>query len=107
MIDPLYLDGFATMPLAVEAREAMLDALALPTNASSPHVLGERAARIVDSGSQSVGILFDASPREIIFTPGATEANNIAIIGGARSADRKRWKADLSFLISAHPKYRV
>lgn len=82
---PIYLDGFATMPIAPEARSAMMDALALPANSSSPHVLGERAARLIYDAARSVAAVLDVSPAEITFTSGATEANNIAIIGGAKS----------------------
>lgn len=73
------------MPIANEARTAMMDALALPTNTSSPHVLGERAARLVDEAARSIAAILDVSPAELTFTSGATEANNIAIIGGAKS----------------------
>lgn len=86
MRQPIYLDGFATMPLAPEAQQAMLDVWREPSNAGSPHRLGERAAMYVADARQSVADLIGASSPEIYFTSGATEANNIAILGVARWA---------------------
>lgn len=83
---PVYLDGFATMPLTSEARSAMLAAWEHPGNAGSPNASGERAARIVANARSEVASLLGAAPPEIIFTSGATEANNLAIIGVANAA---------------------
>ena len=92
---PIYLDGFATSPLAPEARAAMMAAWEYPGNAGSPHALGQRASGVIESARASVAELLGATPAEIYFTSGATEANNLAILGlGARtrhsSADRRR-----------------
>lgn len=84
----IYLDGFATSPIAPEARAALVAALDLPANPSSPHALGERAADIVDRARRSVAGLVGCGAAELTFTSGATEANNIAIVGGARAALR-------------------
>lgn len=83
---PVYLDGFATMPLASEARTAMLAAWELPGNAGSPNASGERAARIIADARAKVASLIGAAPTELIFTSGATEANNLAVIGVAAAA---------------------
>jgi cysteine desulfurase len=83
---PVYLDGFATMPLAIEARSAMLAAWERPGNAGSPNASGERAARIIADARAEVASLIGAAPTEIIFTSGATEADNLAIIGVASAA---------------------
>jgi cysteine desulfurase len=80
---PIYLDGFATLPLADEARAAMLAAWELPGNAGSPNASGERAARIIADGRADVATLIGATASEIIFTSGATEANNLALLGVA------------------------
>jgi cysteine desulfurase len=80
---PIYLDGFSTLPLAPEAREAMLSAWEQPGNAGSANAAGERAASIVADGRAAVATLIGASPGEIIFTSGATEANNLALLGVA------------------------
>lgn len=90
---PIYLDGFATLPLAPEAKDAMLEAWEQPGNAASPHAAGERAARIVEHARSDVAALIGAAPSEILFTSGATEANNLAILGVARNcgnAERRR-----------------
>ncbi len=85
---PVYLDGFSTTPLAPEAREAMLAAFDSPGNASSQHSAGQRAARLVEEARGRIAGLIGAAPAEIIFTSGATEANNLAIAGVARAARR-------------------
>jgi cysteine desulfurase len=86
---PIYLDGFATMPLAPEARDAMFGAWSTPTNAGSPHVLGERAAMAVAAARAAVADLIGASASEITFTSGATESNNLVLTGIAQQATDK------------------
>ncbi|MFQ3896818.1 cysteine desulfurase family protein [Sphingobium sp. R-7] len=81
---PLYLDGFSTLPLAPEARDAMLSVWAQPGNAGSPNASGERAARIIADGRAEVAALIGAAPSEIVFTSGATEANNLVLLGLAQ-----------------------
>ncbi|RYE51754.1 MAG: aminotransferase class V-fold PLP-dependent enzyme, partial [Hyphomicrobiales bacterium] len=83
---PIYLDGFATLPLAPEARSAILSVWEQPGNAGSPNSAGERAACIIANGRAEVAALIGAAPAEIIFTSGATEANNLALLGVARRA---------------------
>lgn len=63
----------------------MLTVLARPGNASSPHRAGEEAARRIAKARSEVAALVGAAPGEILFTSGATEANNLALIGGARA----------------------
>jgi len=88
MSNAIYLDGFATMPLAPEARHLMMAVWEQPANAGSPHRLGERAASYVSAGRTAVADLIGASPSEIYFTSGATESNNLAILGIARWAEQ-------------------
>ncbi|MFA6032246.1 MAG: aminotransferase class V-fold PLP-dependent enzyme [Myxococcota bacterium] len=83
---PIYLDGFATLPLAPEAREAILSVWEQPGNAGSANGSGERAARIIADARADVAALIGAAAPEIIFTSGATEANNLAITGAATAA---------------------
>jgi cysteine desulfurase len=86
---PIYLDGFSTLPLAPEARTAMFAVWDTPGNAGSPNLSGERAAGIISGGRSAVADLIGAAPGEIIFTSGATEANNLALMGVATvAADR-------------------
>jgi cysteine desulfurase len=83
---PLYLDGFATMPIAPEALEALNARLARVGNAHSPHLAGAQAHEAVEIARRSVSQLVGADPGEIVFTSGATEANNLAILGWAKAA---------------------
>lgn len=74
-----YLDYNATAPLRPEALAATIDALQAVGNASSPHSAGQRAAEKVNRARRQVAELLNCSPGEIIFTSGATEANNLAL----------------------------
>ena len=81
----IYLDYQATTPLAPEAREAMLPWLAGPgeagfANPHSPHRPGRAAAAAVEVAREQVAALFPPGGR-VIFTSGATEALNLAILG--------------------------
>ena len=57
---------------------------------SSDHVVGWRSAKAVRDAAFSVGALIGADPDEIVFTSGATEANNLALLGLARRAPPER-----------------
>ncbi|NEA58851.1 cysteine desulfurase [Streptomyces sp. SID13666] len=82
--DVVYLDYNATAPLRPEALEASLAALRSVGNASSMHGPGRDAAVRVDGARRRLAELLSCSPGEIIFTSGATEANNLAL-GAARA----------------------
>jgi cysteine desulfurase len=89
---PIYLDYNATTPLLPQVVDAMIPYLrAHFGNPSSNHIVGRRARRAVDKARRQVADLIGASPSEIVFTSGGTEANNLAIQGvaGARR-DRRR-----------------
>ncbi|WP_316524110.1 cysteine desulfurase family protein [Kitasatospora brasiliensis] len=75
----VYLDYNATAPLRPEALEATLAALKSVGNASSMHHFGRGAAARVDGARRQLAGLLNCSPGEIIFTSGATEANNLAL----------------------------
>ena len=89
---PIYLDHNATTPLLPEVVEAMIPYLRTHFgNPSSSHIVGRRARRGVDKARRQVANLLGASPSEIVFTSGGTEANNLAIQGVARARqDRRR-----------------
>ncbi len=81
----IYMDYAATTPVAPEVREAMEPYWTQEFgNPSSRHRLGQRAARAVEEARAYVAEGIGADPQEIIFTSGATEANNHAIFGVAR-----------------------
>lgn len=71
-----YLDWNASAPLRPEARSAMLAAFDLVGNPSSVHAEGRRARRIVEDAREKVAHLVGAKPAEVVFTSGASEANN-------------------------------
>ena len=77
-----YLDWNATAPLRPEAREAMLRALDLIGNPSSVHAEGRAARRLIEDAREQVAALAGARPHEVIFTSGATEANNMVVRSG-------------------------
>jgi cysteine desulfurase len=71
-----YLDYNATAPLRAQARSAMLAALDAIGNASSVHWEGRRARAIVEDAREQLAAFINARPSEVVFTSGATEANN-------------------------------
>ncbi|MEC3912952.1 cysteine desulfurase family protein [Sphingobium sp. CR2-8] len=83
MDEPAYFDGFATTPLAPEARDAMVLASSRPGNAGSPHLSGARASAVLEKARQEVASLIGADASELVFTSGATELDNLAIRGVA------------------------
>ena len=84
-VQRIYLDANATTPLDPNVREAMLPWLDAG-NASSPHAEGRAARGAIDDARDQVAALIGATPREIIFTSGATEANTIALLGSLAEA---------------------
>ncbi|KKX34492.1 cysteine desulfurase family protein [Rhizobium sp. LC145] len=76
----IYLDWNATAPLGEAARAAMIDALKLPGNASSVHGEGRAARAAIDKARRQVAALAGAEPAHVIFTSGATEAANHALV---------------------------
>lgn len=80
----IYLDHAATTPLRREALDAMLPLLTDDFgNPSSAHSAGRRARAALDQAHEAVATRLNAEPREIIFTSGGTEANNLALKGAA------------------------
>ncbi len=80
---PIYLDYHATTPVDPRVAQLMLHYMTTEFgNASSTdHVYGDRAAKAVSKARIQVAELVGASPREVIFTSGATESINLAIQG--------------------------
>lgn len=84
---PIYLDGHSTTPLAPEAMEAMAPWWhAQVGNPHSPHLSGMLASQAVENARSDLASLIGSDPQELVFTSGATEANNIAIRGTALAA---------------------
>lgn len=86
-----YLDYQASAPIDPAVLEAMNRAYAAPGNASTEeHSFGWRARSRVNVARRQVADLVNAEPDEVYFTSGASEANNIAVLGAARSAPKSR-----------------
>jgi cysteine desulfurase len=83
----IYLDHAATSPLRPPVLEAMLPYLTrYAGNPSSLHTAGRRARQGVDEARETIAGRIGALPREIVFTAGGTEADNLAIKGVAWAA---------------------
>jgi cysteine desulfurase len=81
----MYLDhnaGGRVRPAVAEAVAAWLSASG--GNPSSLHAAGRRARTAIDESREEVARLVGASPRQVVFTSGGTEANNLAVLGVAR-----------------------
>ncbi|MDA8561257.1 cysteine desulfurase [Nitrospinae bacterium] len=83
-MDKIYLDHNATTPIAPEVLELVTAVLQNQVgNPSSVHSAGRSARVLVDEAREQVASLIGASPSEIVFTSGGTEANNFALLGVA------------------------
>jgi len=84
----VYLDYCATTPVNPAVRAAMLPTLGeVFGNPSSLHQVGQEAAQLVEQARAQVAEGIGACPEEICFTSGATEADNLALIGVLRNHD--------------------
>lgn len=91
--DPIYLDYAATAPLDARVAAVMQECLAdasLQANPSSAHAPGRRAVARVGQARAEVASLVHAPPESIVFTSGATESVNLAVLGAARAAGAAR-----------------
>lgn len=79
MTRPVYLDYNATAPLKPAVIDAMTAALAECGNASSVHRFGRLARRAVEAAREETAELVGVEARQVVFTSGGTEANNLAI----------------------------
>lgn len=84
---PIYFDYSATTPVDPRVVEKMVECLTLEGNFGNPasrsHVFGWKAEEAVEEARQHVANLVNCDPREIVWTSGATEADNLALKGVA------------------------
>jgi len=88
---PLYFDYAATTPIDPRVLEKMVACLRedFGNPASRSHGYGWKAEHLVETAREQVASLINADPREIVWTSGATESNNLAIKGAAQFYARK------------------
>ena len=98
----IYLDHAATTPLAADVLEEMQPYFSHGGyNPGSIHAEGRRARAAVDSARERIAAILHCKPKEIVFTAGGTEADNMAIIGAARAA-RQRGRHVVATAIEHH-----
>ncbi|QRV24751.1 IscS subfamily cysteine desulfurase [Marinomonas foliarum] len=93
MNTPVYLDNSATTPVDPRVAEKMMACLTQDGNFGNPasrsHLFGWRAEEAVEEARLQVASLIKADSREIVWTSGATEANNLALKGVAHAYRQK------------------
>lgn len=101
MEGPVYLDCNATTPLEPEVLEVMQKFLVeeFGNEGSRTHEYGARAKQAVQKARDQVGQVVSCQRDEVIFTSGATEANNLAILGLAEHGEKRGRKHIISTMI--------
>jgi len=93
MQKPIYFDYFATTPVDPRVAEKMMECLTLEGNfgnaASRSHLYGWKAEEAIENARRQVADLINADPREIVWTSGATESDNLALKGIAHFHQKK------------------
>ena len=96
MKKPIYFDYSATTPVDPRVAEKMCQCLTLDGNFGNPasrsHEYGWKAEEAVEEARKQVADLVNADPKEIVFTSGATESDNLAIKGAAHFYQKKKGK---------------
>ena len=99
----IYADNAATTQMSRAAIDAMLPYMeTIYGNPSSLHSIGQQAAEALLSARDRIAKCLNASPREIYFTSGGSEADNQAIISAARLGERKGKKHIISTAFEHH-----
>jgi cysteine desulfurase len=90
---PIYFDYSATCPVDPRVAEKMVQCMTMDGNFGNPasrsHRYGWQAEEAVDTAREQIADLINADPREIVFTSGATESDNLAIKGAAHFYGKK------------------
>jgi cysteine desulfurase len=106
-VQRFYFDHNATTPIAPEVQETFALCLGqVYGNASSIHYFGQAAKRQLEAARRQIASLIHASPNEVIFTSGGTEADNMAVLGVARAPANARLASKSRHVIASaieHP----
>ncbi len=93
MDKPIYFDYLATTPVDPRVAQKMVDCLTMEGNFGNPasrsHLFGWKAEEAVETARRNVADLLGADPRELVWTSGATESDNLAIKGVAHFYQKK------------------
>ena len=99
----VYADNAATTQMSRAAIDAMLPCLeSVYGNPSSLHSVGQQANRALQSARERIAACLNASPREIYFTSGGSEADNQAILSAARLGERRGKRHIISTAFEHH-----
>jgi cysteine desulfurase len=89
--DVVYLDDNASNPIDRRVVDAMVETLSSTVgNASSVHEVGLRSRARIEDAREKLAALLSARPTDVVFTSGATEANNLLLHGWPRRGNRSR-----------------
>ena len=100
----IYLDNAATTKPSQRAAEAMMMAISDFGNPSSLHGLGLQTEKLINSARDNIANMLGVNPKNIYFTSGGTESNNLAIYGVANSLKRRGKRVITSTI--EHPSVR-
>ena len=114
MKTPIYLDYAATTPVDPRVAEQMVACLTMDGNFGNPasrsHIYGWRAEEAVETARRQVADLINADPREIVWTSGATESNNLALKGAAhfaRAMRRSRGEGEAAHIVTSQIEHKA
>ena len=89
----IYFDHASTTPLSDTVKQAVIENLEHFGNPSSMHRMGVESEKKLKAAKREICSFLDINERELIFTSGGTEANNLAILGSVtnRAKDKSRY----------------
>jgi cysteine desulfurase len=102
-MNPRYFDYNATTPVSAEVLSELVPVLSHDYgNASSVHIFGQAARRLLERSRERAAALLGASPRELVFTSGGTEADNLAVLGAVNTSGGRRPKHVVTTRVEHH-----
>src|SRR5947207_12062924 len=86
----VYLDYASATPVLKQAQDAVYKASAIFANPGGIHADSVQAKKLLEDSRSRIAAHLGCKAREIVFTSGLTEGNNVAIVGAARALERAR-----------------